>query len=140
MAVLGMYEFLHRVSKLKKTQDKIDNIKANDTFALRVILQAVFDPKVKFLLPEGEPPYKPNDIVDQQHVLHREADRIRYFVEGFHPNLNQTKREAMFVEFLERLDPLDAKLVLAIKEKKMPFPGITLQHVKEGLPGIFGDE
>ena len=140
MAVLGMYEFLHRVSKLKKTQEKIDNIKANDTFALRVILQAAFDPKVKFLLPEGEPPYKPNDLVDQQHILHREADKIRYFVEGFNPNLNQAKREAMFVEFLERLDPLDAKLVLAIKEKKMPFPGITLQHVKEGLPGIFGDE
>lgn len=140
MAVLGMYEFLHRVSKLKKTQEKIDNIKANDTFALRIILQAAFDPKVKFLLPEGEPPYKPNDLVDQQHILHKEADKIRYFVEGFHPNLNQLKRESMFVEFLERLDPLDAKLVLAIKEKKMPFPGITLQHVKEGLPGIFGDE
>ena len=135
-----MYEFLHRVSKLKRTQEKIDNIKANDTFALRVILQAAFDPKVKFLLPEGDPPYKPNEIVDQQHVLHREADKIRYFVEGFYPGLNQAKRESMFVEFLERLDPDDAKLVLAIKDKKMPFNGITIQHVKEGLPGLFGDE
>ena len=135
-----MYEFLHRVSKLKRTQEKIDNIKANDTFALRVILQAAFDPKVKFLLPEGDPPYKPNEIVDQQHVLHREADKIRYFVEGFYPGLNQAKRESMFVEFLERLDPDDAKLILAIKDKKMPFNGITIQHVKEGLPGLFGDE
>ena len=135
-----MYEFLHRVSKLKRTQEKIDNIKANDTFALRVILQAAFDPKVKFLLPEGDPPYKPNDLVDQQHILHKEADKIRYFVEGFYPGLNQAKRESMFVEFLERLDPNDAKLVLAIKDKKMPFNGITIQHVKEGLPGLFGDE
>ena len=135
-----MYEFLHRVSKLKRTQEKIDNIKANDTFALRVILQAAFDPKVKFLLPEGDPPYKPNDLVDQQHILHKEADKIRYFVEGFYPGLNQAKRESMFVEFLERLDPDDAKLVLAIKDKKMPFNGITIQHVKEGLPGLFGDE
>ena len=135
-----MYEFLHRVSKLKRTQEKIDNIKANDTFALRVILQAAFDPKVKFLLPEGDPPYKPNELVDQQHILHKEADKIRYFVEGFYPGLNQAKRESMFVEFLERLDPDDAKLVLAIKDKKMPFNGITIQHVKEGLPGLFGDE
>ena len=135
-----MYEFLHRVSKLKRTQEKIDNIKANDTFALRVILQAAFDPKVKFLLPEGDPPYKPNDLVDQQHILHKEADKIRYFVEGFYPGLNQAKRESMFVEFLERLDPDDAKLILAIKDKKMPFNGITIQHVKEGLPGLFGDE
>ena len=136
MAVLGMYEFLHKVSKLKKTQEKVDNIKANDTMALRIVLQAVFDPNVKFLLPEGEPPYKPNDLVDQHHIFHKEADRIRYFVEGFHPNLNQSKREMMFVEFLERLDPEDAKLVLAMKEKKLPFPGITLQHVKEALPGL----
>ena len=120
MAVLGMYEFLHRVSKLKRTQEKIDNIKANDTFALRVILQAAFDPKVKFLLPEGDPPYKPNELVDQQHILHKEADKIRYFVEGFYPGLNQAKRESMFVEFLERLDPDDAKLILAIKDKQMP--------------------
>ena len=135
--VLGMYEFLHKVSKLKKTQDKVDNLKANDTFALRVIMQGVFDPKVKFALPEGDPPYKPNtEIVDQQHVLHREAEKIRYFVEGFHPNLNQAKRESMFVEFLERIDPNDAKLVLAMKDKKMPFPGITINHVKEALPGL----
>jgi len=136
MAVLGMYEFLHKVSKLKKTQEKVDNIKGNDTMALRIVLQAVFDPTVKFLLPEGEPPYKPNSIVDQQHVFHREADKIRYFVDGFYPTLNQAKRESMFVEFLERIDPHDAKLVLAMKDKKMPFPGITIQHVKEALPGL----
>jgi|688.fasta_scaffold17020_22 hypothetical protein len=136
MAVLGMYEFLLKVSKLKKTQEKVDNLAGNDTFALRTILQGVFDPTVKFALPEGEPPYRPNEIVDQQHILHREADKIRYFVEGFYPNLNQSKREMMFVEFLERLDPDDAKLILAMKDKKMPFPGITIQHVKEALPGL----
>lgn len=139
MAVLGMYEFLHRVSKLKKTQEKVDNLKANDTFALRVILQAVFDPTVKFLLPEGEPPYTPNTLVDQQHILHKEADKLRYFVDGFYPTLNQSKREMMFVEFLERLDPEDAKLVLSLKEKKLPFPGITIQHVKEALPGLIAE-
>jgi len=131
-----MYEFLLKVSKLKKTQEKVDNLAGNDTFALRTILQGVFDPTVKFALPEGEPPYRPNEIVDQQHILHREADKIRYFVEGFYPNLNQSKREMMFVEFLERLDPDDAKLILAMKDKKMPFPGITIQHVKEALPGL----
>jgi|LakMenEpi13Jul12_1017406.scaffolds.fasta_scaffold00017_13 hypothetical protein len=139
MAVLGMYEFLHRVSKLKKTQEKVDNLKANDTFALRIILQAAFDPSIKFLLPEGEPPYKPTEVVDQQHVLHREAEKLRYFVEGFYPDLNQNKREMMFIEMLERVDPLDAKLLVAIKDKKMPFPGITIGHVKEALPGLIAE-
>lgn len=139
MAVLGMYEFLNKVSKLKKTQEKVDNLKANDTLALRVILQAAFDPSIKFLLPEGEPPFKPTEVVDQQHVLHRDAEKLRYFVEGFYPDLNQNKREMMFIELLERVDPLDAKLLVAIKDKKMPFPGITIQHVKEALPGLIAE-
>lgn len=136
MAVLGMYEFLERVSKLTSTQDKVENLRANDTMALRMVLQAVFDPTVKFLLPEGDPPFRVNDLVDQQHVFHREADKIRYFVEGFHPTLNQNKREAMFIEFLERLDPQDAKLLLGMKSKKLPFNGISLGMVKEAFPDL----
>ena len=134
--VLGMHEFLLRVSKLKKTEQKIEALKANDTVALRIILQAVFDPKVVFLLPPGEPPYKATDLPDQEHVLHKEAEKLRYFVEGFYPGLNQNKREMMFIEMLERVAPDDAKLLCAIKEKKLPFKGITIEHVINGLPGL----
>ena len=133
--VVGMAEFLEKVAKQKRTQDKINMLKANDTFALRVILQAAYDPKVKLLLLPGDPPYKPCEVVDQQHVFHKDARMVQYFVEGFHPGLNQAKREAMFIEFLERLDPKDAALLCHVKEKK-PIKGITLQHVTEALPGL----
>lgn len=133
---IGLCEFLLKVSKLKRTQEKIDAIRANDSLPLRVILQGAFDPTVEWMLPEGEPPYKPNDLVDQQHVLIRDIEKLRYFVKGFYDNLPQTKREAMFVELLERVDKEDAKLLIAIKDKKLPFNGITLQHVTEGLPGL----
>jgi hypothetical protein len=137
--VIGIAEFLEKVGKYKRTQEKIDALKANDTFALRVVLQAAYDPNVKFLLPVGEPPYKPNELVDQEHVLHKDARMVQYFVQGFHPNLAQTKREAMFIEFLERLDPNDAKLLCQIKDKK-PIRGITLQHVTEAFPGLIPNE
>jgi hypothetical protein len=133
---IGLYEFLFKVSKLKKTQEKVDAIKFNDSLPLRIILQGAFDPSVEWELPEGEPPYKPNDLVDQEHVLIKDIEKLRYFIKGFYPTLNQAKRESMFVELLERVAPDDAKLLIAIKDKKMPFPGITIQHVKEGLPGL----
>lgn len=133
--VVGMAEFLEKIGKYKKTQDKIDALKANDTFAIRVILQATYDPTVKFLLPEGTPPYKPIDLVDQEHVFHKEARMVQYFVEGFHPNLAKNKREMMFVEFLEKLAPKDAELLINAKEKK-PVKGITIQHVREAFPGL----
>ena len=134
--VIGLYEFLFKVSKLKKTQEKIDAIRYNDSVPLRIILQGAFDPKVEWLLPPGTPPYKPNELVDQQHILIKECEKLRYYIKGFYDNLNQNKREAMFIELLERVDPQDALLLCAIKDKKMPFNGITMQHVKEGLPGL----
>jgi len=56
---IGLYEFLFKVSKLKKTQEKVDAIKFNDSLPLRIILQGAFDPSVEWALPEGEPPYRP---------------------------------------------------------------------------------
>jgi hypothetical protein len=136
---IGLYEFLLKVSKLKRTQEKVDALKFNDSLPLRVIMQGAFDPTVEWLLPPGEPPYKVNDLVDQEHVLIKDIEKLRYFIKGFYDNLNQTKRESMFVELLERVAPDDAKLLIAIKDKKMPFPGITIQHVKEALPGLIAE-
>lgn len=133
--VIGMAEFLEKVGGFKKTQEKIDALRANDTFALRVILQAAYDPKIKWLLPEGKPPYKPNDLVDQQHIFHKEARMLQYFVEGFHPDISQSKREAMFIEFLERLDPKDAELLCTIKDGK-GIKGFTPRCINETFPDL----
>jgi hypothetical protein len=133
--VIGIAEFLEKVGKLKRTQEKIDALKHNDSLPLRIILQGCYDPNVKWALPEGAPPYKPNDLTDQEHVLIREAQKLTYFIEGFHPNLKQMKRETMFVQLLENCAPKDAELLCHIKDKK-PIKGITLQHVTEALPGL----
>ncbi|CAB4162956.1 hypothetical protein UFOVP787_199 [uncultured Caudovirales phage] len=135
---IGIAEFLEKVGKLKKTQEKIDAIAANDSLVLRIILQAAYDPKVEWALPEGVPPYKPNDLFDQEHVLIKDCEKLRYFIKGFHDNLNQLKRETMFVEFLERIAPKDAEMIVHIKDKK-PIKGVTLQHVTEGLPGLINE-
>lgn len=134
--VVGLYELLEKIGKKRHTQAKVDALRENDSLALRIILQSVFDPNVVWLLPEGTPPYTPNVLVDQEHVLRKEAEKIKYFIKGFHDDLPQAKREMMFVELLERVAPNDAVLLCSIKDKSLPFAGITLQHVKEGLPGL----
>lgn len=137
--VIGMAEFLEKVGKLKKTQEKIDALKANDSLELRIILQSGYDPNVKWALPPGIPPYKPNDLVDQEHVLLKECQKLTYYIKGFHDNLNQMKRETMFVQLLENVAPKDAELLCTLKDKK-PIKGITLQHVTEALPGLIPNE
>jgi hypothetical protein len=134
--VIGLYEFLYKVSKLKKTQEKIDALKANDSFPLRILLKAAFDPSVKWQLPPERPPFKPNDLVDQEHVLIKETEKFGYFLEGWN-DLPAPKRESMFIELLEKVDKNDAELLVSIKDKKMPFPGITIIHVRGAFPELF---
>ena len=137
---VGVAEFLEKVSKLKKKEEKIAALKANDSFVLRTILQGAFDPRIKWLLPEGEPPYKPNDLVDQENVLIKDARKLAYFVEGPYPGLKQVKREAMFIELLETVAPADAKMLMAIKDKKSPFKGLTAEVAKQAFPDLFPQE
>jgi len=50
--------------------------------------------------------------------------------------LPQLKKEVLFVGVLESLDPQDAKLLLAVKDKKMPYKGITKKLVAETFPNL----
>ncbi len=133
---IGVAEFLEKVSLLKRTQEKVEALQANDSYVLRIVLQAAFDPNVKFLLPEGVPPYKVNDLPDQENVFIHDARKIVYFIEGFHPDLNQMKREAMFIELLETVAPKDAELIIALKEKRLHVKGITKKHATLAFPDL----
>jgi hypothetical protein len=40
----------------------------------------------------------------------------------------------LFIEFLESLDPDDAELIIGMKDKKLPFRGLTKKTVCEAFP------
>jgi len=133
---VGVAEFLEKVSKLKKKEDKVEALKSNDSYVIRTILQGAFDPRIKWLIPEGTPPFKVNQLVDQENVLIKEARKLVYFVDGGGNNLKPLKRETMFIEFLESLAPADAIMICAIKEKKLPWKGITVDIINEAYPNF----
>jgi hypothetical protein len=136
---LSVSEILKNASTIKSDDHRISYLKANYSVALETIIRGAFDPRIKWQLPEGSPPYKPNSIVDQQHVLFTECRRMYLFIEGGHPDLKQNRREQLFVELLEALDPEDAKLMLAVKEKHLPYPGITPELIRRGFPGVLSE-
>ena len=45
----------------------------------------------------------------------------------------------MFVGLLERLDPQDAILLIAIKDKKLSYKGLTYKLVKDTWPDLLPD-
>ena len=133
---LGLAEILKKASDFEKKQEKIEWLYRNDSPALRAILKYAYDPKVKFILPDGAPPYKQNQLPDLQSVLYSELRKLYLFIEGGNPNLKQTRREYLFIQLLENLDKEDAELIVAVKDKKIPYKGITKKFVEEVYPGL----
>jgi hypothetical protein len=133
---LSLSEILKKASEFDKKQDRIDYLNKWDSAALRALFKYAYDEKVKFLLPEGEPPYKPNELPDQEGNLYSELRRLYLFIEGGNPNLKPMRREYLFVQLLETVNKEDAKLLIAVKDKKIPYKGITKKFVEELYPGL----
>lgn len=124
-------------SKLPNEEEQIKCLRANDNSAIKTILKFCFDPNIKWLLPEGDAPYKPCEYPNIDNMLYGEARRLYLFVEGGNPNLTTLKRESMFVDLLQSINPEDAKLLVAIKDKKFPYKGLTAATVLKAFPGLF---
>jgi hypothetical protein len=135
-------ELLAEIARLKSKADKVNALRNHGDFTVKSILQGVFDPRVVWMLPEGEVPYKPNPLDDQEGVLKTEARRLYLFVKGGNPNLKQLRREALFIELLERLDRRDAALMVQVKDKKLPpeMKGLTRDIVFEAFPEFVAEK
>jgi hypothetical protein len=137
---LGIAEILEKVSIEPKRELKIEMLRKHDSSAMRTVLKYALDPEVKWALPEGTPPYKPCDYLDQENMLYSEARRLYLFIEGGNPNLNTLKRETLFIQLLESVAPADAKLICAAKEKKLPYKGLTIKLINEAYPGLINEQ
>jgi hypothetical protein len=139
---LGISEIFSQISKIKNVAERQNALAtcANNK-ALMQILHACFHPEVKFVLPDGAPNYtKLEKSVDAQGTLYREAKKLYLFIEGLAPPMHQLRRETLFVQLLEALDPDDAELLLSVKDKKMPYKGITYDLVASTFPGLLPEE
>lgn len=133
---LMISEILENASKLKTKAEKINYLRSQQSPALLAIIKYALDPKVKFLLPEGPVPFKKTEAVEAQGMLYSEARKIYLFIEGGHPNLTKMKRETLFIQLLESVDPKDAALLVGVKDKKLPYPGLTKKFMDEAFPGL----
>ena len=140
MRKLGISEILKLVSEQKTTQEKVNVLQKWNTPVLQMILKYALDPSIKWALPKGDPPYKPSEFDDTQSMLYQEARRLYLFLEGGNPNLTNLKKEQLFIGLLESLDKDDAKLLLAVKEKKIPYKGINSKLVNTAFPGLLQEK
>ncbi len=103
------------------------------------ILHHAFHPNIKFLLPEGTPPYVFRGTPEAfPTTLYPEVRTFYIFCEGGGANVNQIRREAIFIQLLEKIHPDEAKIVIAMKDKKFNelYDTITYDVVREAFPDM----
>jgi len=133
----SLYTIFEEIDNLSTQKEKVEALATHrHNSVLFNIINLALNPKVKWLLPEGDPPYKPCEFDVEGRFL-SEIRRLYLFLEGGSPNLNQVKREKLFIDILESIDPNDAKLLLAMKDKKMPFKSINKTIAKKAFPNIW---
>lgn len=137
MAKKGLGEIINEVKKAKSVGEKIRILQREDNRELRGIFELTYDNRLRWGLPEGNPPYKPLDkSMDNQGMMYSEMRRMYVFLEG-KANVSKMRREQMFIELLEMVDPDDALLLLEAKARKIK--GVSKKVVKDAYPDFLDD-
>lgn len=136
-----VYEIFDRVQSATTQEERISVLKENNCLAIRDVLRAAFDDTIVFTLPEGAPDYR--DSLSKEGnsptSLMRATRDFTFFVKrGKGDALTQTKREMLFLRMLEGIHPRDAKIVIAMKDKKLQeeYPALSKDLVKTVWPNL----
>ena len=137
--VRPVYEVIRRTKNKRNKKDKANELKENESWALKDILRGAYDSTVKFSFPEGDPPFTPNQEHNAPANLLKEHKRFIYFVTGGPgDDMPPYKRERILFEILEGVHPEDAKLVVNMINKKT-LEGISRPVIEEAFPGLLQD-
>tara|TARA_B100000029_G_scaffold424842_1_gene432900 strand:- start:13245 stop:13751 length:507 start_codon:yes stop_codon:yes gene_type:complete len=135
--VLTFHEIFTKVNNAKDKQRKIEVLRQYDSPSMRQVLKGAFDPKIKWDLPEGTPPYIENEApLGTEHTyLDQEAKRLWHFVVGADLNLTKVKKETLFIQMLEGLSADEAKLLIGVKDKNLNniYKGLTSAVIREAF-------
>ena len=129
-----------QVEQSTKKEDKIRILRENSSSTMKAILGYAYDPYVEWLLPETDPPYEalPQNA-DAEITLQGGQKQFYLFVKGpteTQKNLKQTRRELLFIQLLESVHPDEAKVLLGMKNRKLPYRGLTRKLVAEAFPNL----
>ena len=127
-------EVLTKVNNAKTKDKKIAVLKEHDSEPLRMVIKSSFDPKIKWVLPEGNVPFKPNEAPEgtEHTLLSQEVRKFYHYIEGADNQTPRMKKETMFIQMLEGLHHSEAEVVCHAKDKVLhqKYKGLSDNVVK----------
>ena len=161
------FEVLNLVSKQRSNAKKVELLKRYEHPSLKAIFIWNFDESVVSVLPPGEVPYaatseqnsfsgtlseKIEDAVSKmsemgsnslgsqdqgRSSIRKEYQKFYNFLKGGNDGLSSLRRESMFINILQGLHPIEAEILILVKDKKLDTKyKITKEIVAEAYPDI----
>lgn len=161
------FEVLNLVSKQRTNAKKVEILRKYEDPSIKSLFIWNFDESIISMLPQGEVPYastkeqnsfsgtvsgnvqdavnKMNEmgsnsigINDQGRTTIRKEYTVFYnFVRGGNDGLSSLRRETMFIDLLQGLHPLEAEILILVKDKKLQSKyKITKDIISEAYPDI----
>ena len=132
-------EVLTEAGQLSKKEERIKFLRMNKSPGLTDILRINYDETIVSALPLGAPSYRQDDAPKgyEYTILNKAYTQFKYFFKGPIANkMKPLKREGLFLNLLESLNPEEAELLIAAKDKKMKYKGITKKLVSDAFPNL----
>ena len=161
------FEVFDLVSKQRSAAKKAEVLQKYNHPSIRALLIWNYDDSVKTLLPEGPVPYGGFDeqtvlkgnltgkiteeirdmyekgnvsVADEKQgrtTIEREYKNFYNFIKGGNDSLKSLRRESMFINMLTGLHPLEAEILILVKDKKLGDKyKITQSDVSKAFPTI----
>ena len=138
---LNYYEIFDKFSGLKNRDERKAYLKKCENITLLKILKAAFNPNIKFFITHIPEKYKPNtNIVPgmSDYSMEQVINKIYLFElnNPRTPNLTYAKREQLLLQFLDGMEPREAKIFLDVLFKTIDVKFLTASLVREVWPGL----
>jgi hypothetical protein len=162
-----VFEILNLFTKQKTNAKKIEVLKNYEHPSLKSIFIWNFDESVVSSLPPGDVPYAAVDEMDSfkgtlsekiedavskmneigsnslgsqdqgRSSIRKEYQKFYNFIKGGNDGLSSLRRETMFINILQGLHPLEAEILILVKDKKLQTKyKITKENISEAYSDI----
>jgi hypothetical protein len=131
-------EYLDLIEKAKTEEEKIAAMKQYGSFPpLNFLLSMCYNDKVQFELPAGMPPYQRDEAThfDLFSPLASQIRRMQLCLKS-NGNTPRFKKEIIFIQLLEAINPKEADIIVACKDRALTelYPSITKELVAKVFP------
>lgn len=138
-----IYEVFEEICEIEDRNERIEYLKKNAFKQVKSVLQLCYNDKIQLDLPKGKPPFEPCPEGRTPAPIGHAFKPIGMCVKG-NNQVNQLKKEKIFIGILEQIHENDAAILCAAKDgtitnlQNKKYRKITKSLVEATFPELLG--